>query len=309
MFRPADVLIDNITGDAACPVAFGYFAAQFLACQQATALRKAQCPFRRHDRFARQSYILTQDFLIVLAEDEVVNHLPVRRLEAVIITAFRSELKFCLIRIIKENTIPVTAHKERDALVKRVFHHTVTRFIAVPHLVRFSSAVDLAGLLPKPEEMLVTAKRFIFHLLRAFAYVSFIGIVTEEEFLIFVEYLDAHRRLVHPYAQLRGKYLIAGGLFVHMNRSHIFQFFIDHGKGSVSPLQLPVRREPDSYHGRAAKLQLQRGTVRQVKNHLTSLLRKRGTYTFCVFCPDQRRKHQTQHPHPKLISNLHTYRF
>ena len=32
MFRPADVLIDNITGDAACPVAFGYFAAQFLAC-------------------------------------------------------------------------------------------------------------------------------------------------------------------------------------------------------------------------------------------------------------------------------------
>ena len=46
-----------------------------------------------------------------------------------------------------------------------------------------------------------------------------------------------------------------------------------------------------------------------VKSHLTTLLRKRGTYTFCVFCPDQRRKHQTQHPHPKLISNLHTYRF
>ena len=39
-----------------------------------------------------------------------------------------------------------------------------------------------------------------------------------------------------------------------LNGAHIFQFFVDDGKGRVSPLQFPVRRKPDTHHRRAAQL-------------------------------------------------------
>lgn len=40
-------------------------------------------------------------------------------LETVVIAAFRTKLKFGLIRIVQENTITITAHKERNTLVER----------------------------------------------------------------------------------------------------------------------------------------------------------------------------------------------
>ena len=59
------------------------------------------------------------DFLIILPEDELINHLSPRSLETVVIAAFRTKLKFGLIRIVQENTITITAHKERNTLVER----------------------------------------------------------------------------------------------------------------------------------------------------------------------------------------------
>ena len=203
-------------------------------------MSKTQRPFRRHDRFSRQSDVLADDFFIVFTEDKVIYHFPVRRFKAVIITAFRSEFEFRLIGVIKENTIPVIAHKERNTLVKRIFYHTITRFVTIPHLIRLATTVHLSRFLTKSEEVLVTTKHFIFHLLRSFTNMAFIGIITKQKFLIFIEYLKTHRRFIHPDTQLRSKYLVTGRLFIHMNSSYLFQFFINHCKRSISSLQLPV---------------------------------------------------------------------
>ena len=250
MFCPADVLIDDIARDSALTVSFGYLTAQFLAGKQSPALSKAQCPFRRHNGFARQAGILTDDFFIIFSEDEIINHFAIRCFEAIVVTALGTELELCLIRIIQKDAIAIAAHKERDALVEGVFHNAVTGFIAVPHLIGFAAAVQFACLLTQAEEVFVPAEGLVFHFAGSFADVTLIGIVAEQEFLILVEYLEAERGFVDPDAEFGCKYLITGILLVHLNGAHIFQFFIDDGR--VSPLQFSVRRKPDTHHRRAA---------------------------------------------------------
>ena len=246
---------------------------------------KAQRPFRWHDRFSCQADVLADDFFVVFAEDKVINHFAVRGFEAVIITAFRTELEFRFIRIIQEDAIPIAAHKERDTFVKRVFSYAVTRLVTIPHLIRLSATVHLARFLTKTEKMLVTAENLIFHFPCSFTHMPLVGIVTKQEFLILVEYLKTHGGFIHPDAQLRGEYFVAGYLLVHMNRTYLFQFLIDDGKRSVLPLKSPVGREVYFYYGRAAKLQLQGGAVRQVKSHPASLLRERSTCFRAISSP------------------------
>ena len=152
---PTDILIDDVTRNATLAISFGYFIRELLGSQQTTALCKAQCPLRRHDGLSGQCDILLHDFLIILTKDKIVNHLPTGSFKAVIITAFSTEFKFCLIRVIQKYTIAIAAHKERDTLVQGILHNAVTRFITVPHLIRFASAVQLASLFTQTEKMLI----------------------------------------------------------------------------------------------------------------------------------------------------------
>ena len=250
---PAYILIDDIARNTTLTVSFGYFIRELLGSQQAAALCKAQRPLRRHDGLSGQCDILFHDFLIILTEDKIVNHLPTRSFKAVIITAFSAEFEFCLIRVIQKYTIAITTHKERDTLVQGIFHNAVTRFIT---LIRFATTVQLAGLFTQTEEMLISAQSFILHFTLSIADMPLVGIVAEEELLILVEYLQTERSLVDADTQFRCKYLITGILFVHPNSAYIFQFFINHRKRRISPLQLTVRRKPDTHNGGTAKLQL-----------------------------------------------------
>ena len=104
--------------------------------------------------------------------------------------------------------------------------------------------------------MLIPAQGLILHFTLSIADMPLVGIIAEQELLILVEYLQAERSLVDADTQFRRKYLIAGILFVHPDSAYIFQFFINHRKGRISPLQLTVRRKPDAHNGGTAKLQL-----------------------------------------------------
>ena len=129
------------------------------------------------------------DFLIILPEDEIINHLSPRSLETVVIAAFRTKLKFGFIRIVQENTITITAHKERNTLVERVLNGTITRLVTVPHLVGFAATVQLAGLFSQAEEVFVTTEGLVFQFALPVTDMPLIGIITEQQFLILVEYL------------------------------------------------------------------------------------------------------------------------
>ena len=217
-------------------------------------MSKTQRPFRRHDRFARQSDVLADNFLIVLAEDKIVDHFTVRSFKAVIVATFRTELEFRFVRIIKKNTIPITAHKERNTLVERIFHYTVTGFVTIPHLIRFATTVHLSCLFSQSEKMLVTTEHFIFRLLCSFTHMPLVGIITKQEFLILIKYLKTQWRFIYPNTQFRSKDLITGCLFVYMNGSYIFQLFINHCERGILPLQLSIGRKPNFDYRRATKL-------------------------------------------------------
>ena len=125
---------------------------------------KTQCPFRRHYGLAGQQGVLSYDFLEFASKDEIIDHFSVRNLETVPIAAFGSEFEFGLVGVVQENAIVVVAHKERNAFVQRVFHSTVTRLVAVPHLVLLTPAVKSSRLLSKAEDMFVPAEYFVLNL-------------------------------------------------------------------------------------------------------------------------------------------------
>ena len=146
MLGPSDILIDDVARDASFAISAGNLVCKVLAGQKAAALGESQSPARRHDRFSCESDVLGHDLLVVLSEDEVIYHLTVRCFEAVVITALGSELELSLVCVVKEDTIAVAAHEERNALVQRVFHGAVAWLVAVPHLVGLSSSVELSCL-------------------------------------------------------------------------------------------------------------------------------------------------------------------
>ena len=158
MLCPSDILIDYIARDTPFTVAVCNLICESFIGEKTTALCEAKGPARRHDRLAGKAHILGHYLLVILSEDEIIYHLTVRSLKAIVVAAFCSELELCLVCIVQEDTIAVAAHKERNALVERIFDCTVARLVAIPHLIALASSVKLACLFTKSEEVFVTAK-------------------------------------------------------------------------------------------------------------------------------------------------------
>ena len=100
MLCPSDVLIDYIARNAPFTIAVCNLICESFIGEKTTALCEAKGPARRHDRFAGKAHILGHYLLVILSEDEIIYHLTVRSLKAIVVTAFCTELELGLVSIV-----------------------------------------------------------------------------------------------------------------------------------------------------------------------------------------------------------------
>ena len=272
VFRPADVLVDDVAGNTPLAIPLGYFAGQLLVRQQTARLGKAERPARGHDGLAGQGDVLPDDVFVVPPKDKVIDHLPAGHLERVVVAALGTELELALVRIVHENAVSVAAQKEGNGLIEWVLDGAVTRLVAVPHLIGFAPSVQGAGLLAQPEEVFVAAQGLVLRLALSVAQVSAVGVVAEQEFLVFVEHLQAEGRFAHADAQLGGEDFVAGVLLVHPDVAHVLQVFFDHCERRVAALETAVGRKPHAHHRGAAQAQLHGRRIVEQEGDGTALL-------------------------------------
>src|SRR5690606_35036624 len=124
------------------------------------ALGPSQGPFWGHDGFSCQTVIALDDFPIVLAEEKIVHKGPIGEGKRVPVPLLPSKIKLRLIGVVKENPIVVTAHKERNALVKRVFRFGITGLVTVPHGIGVPLSVQSPCFFPEAQNMLILPQYF-----------------------------------------------------------------------------------------------------------------------------------------------------
>src|SRR5690606_30091137 len=148
--------------------------------------------------------------------------------------ALFAKVELCLVGVVEEDAVIVTAHEEGDALVERILADAVAGAVAVPHGVAAATTVEGSALLPQSVDLLVAAQQLTGTGGAAIGKVSLLLIIGEDELLPLVEDLQLHGLLVHADAQLGSEKLPGIALLMEIESEAAVGLLVHHCKGGVA---------------------------------------------------------------------------